>query len=157
MWESNHCSFPQELNSPQDRTNTRKGTNPYPSHFFLRFLSRQWKSSSFLHCAHSDLCPTALLLSSPCQGRWGGPWKTLWRLVVGGSQGVWWPFHYSRSLPFHACPFPPSFPAEHLHRKGKYIAKGEVKGVKLPTAVQRNSSSLQKQGKKINIFQLVWV
>lgn len=66
-----------------------------------------------------DLHIPFLFLSLPCQGRWGGPWKTLWRLVVGGSQGVWWPFHYSRSLPFHACPFPPSFPAEHLRAKGK--------------------------------------
>lgn len=93
---------------------TRKGIKPYLSHFFL---SKQWKS--FLHCAHWDF----LQLDSPCQGRWGGPWKTLWRLVVGGSQGVWWPFHYSRSLPFHACPSPPSFPAEHLHRKGNTLEK----------------------------------
>lgn len=123
----------------------------------LFMLSKQWESSVFLHCARSDSCTTFLWLSSPCQGRWGGPWKTLWRLVVGGSQGVWWPFHYSRSLPFHACPFPPSFPAEHLHRKGKYIGKGEAERVKLPTEVQRNMPCLQKQGEKLNIIQLVWI
>lgn len=82
-----------------------------------------------------NLCTTLTLLNLPCQGRWGGPWKTLWRLVVGGSQGVWWPFHYSRSLPFHACPFPPSFPAEHLRRKGKRIQEGGTKAVNLPASV----------------------
>lgn len=132
MWESNHWSFPHKdwISPKTEWKKTRKGIKPYLSHFFLCFLSSE--DHQYLY---TDLGSRFLWLSSPCQGRWGGPWKTLWRLVVGGSQGVWWPFHYSRSLPFHACPFPPSFPAEHLHRERKYIGKGEAERVKLPTAV----------------------
>lgn len=64
----------------------------------------------------------------PCRERWGGLRKTLWRLV-GGSQGVWWPFHCSQSLPVHACPCPPSFPAERLeHNKQEYF-NGNAWGV----------------------------